>query len=106
MSTTATKFAGTVGGITYTDRDEFERTARALGFRDGGARADSWKLGTPVCVTLADGERVHGQVWAQSEMRGYMWVALDNGRYVAVHTGSGTAYKAPRSSERVGQVAA
>lgn len=106
MTTPPAMFAGTVGGITYTDRAEFERNARALGFRENGMRARTWKLGTPICLTLADGEKVHGQVWSKADIRDYMWVALDNGTYAAVHMFSGTAYRSPLSREQVGQVAA
>lgn len=65
------------------------------------------RLGVGASVTvILDGTRVAGQVWSLTDVEGYVWVALDNGQFVALHTLSGTAYKAPRSNERVGQVAA
>jgi hypothetical protein len=101
----STKFRGVVGGVTYTDPALFEQAARGLGYHRNGRRT-SWRLGTPVRITLEDGTKVDGQVWAKAAGRGYVWVALDNGRYVAVHQQSGIAYERPASGERVGRVAA
>lgn len=68
-------------------------------------RRRDWSLGTAVCVTLKDGTAVNGQVWALAHVPDYVWVALDNGRAVAVHTPTGHVASTP-SGERVGRVAA
>lgn len=33
-----------------------------------------------------DGTWSKGSVWSQADKKGYVWVALDSGRYVAVYT--------------------
>ena len=63
-----------------------------------------WDVGASVCVALG-GEKVRGQVWALAPVRNYVWVALDNGRCVAVHITSGTVCERPASAQ-IGSVAA
>ena len=63
-----------------------------------------WAVGTSVCVALGD-QTVRGQVWAPTDVRNYVWVALDNGRCVAVHITSGTVCERPASAQ-IGSVAA
>jgi hypothetical protein len=83
------KFKGRLMGVEYDNPTLFEQSARALGFRRCKGRSThskrTWRPGTPVAV-LIDGERIQGQVWSESDRRGSVWVALDNGRYVSVFT--------------------
>ena len=102
---TKTRFRGVVGGIEYDDPGLFETAARNLGFRRNKERGTDWKVGAPIAVRLTDGTRVEGQVWCRSETANYVWVALDNGTYVAVNTRYRDAYKSP-SGDKVGKVAA
>lgn len=84
---TAGEFKGTLLGVEYTDRKAFEKAAKGLGYVQGKAasrRAIDWKVGTEVRVEV-DGRKVCGQVWAKAA-EGWVWLALESRRFVAVHT--------------------
>ena len=101
---TTTRFSGRLMGVEYDDPKLFERAAAALGFKScrGRVGKKSWALGTAVAVIL-DGERVEGQVWSKASA-GYVWIALDNGRYVAVSIRTAAVLDRP-AGKPVGQVA-
>ena len=88
MSTIA--FKGVIAGIAYDDPAEFEKAAIACGYRLGMGRTGDWRVGTPVRIRFGE-DYVEGQVWAKGDVRGYLWVALDDGRYAKVSTHSGWA---------------
>lgn len=96
-----TKFKGVVGGVTYTDTALFEEAAFALGFRHGGGRVATWKIGTAVSVRLYDGTRVLGQVWSKAATDNYVWVALDNGTYVVVNMQTRKTYNELPKNKRM-----
>jgi len=102
-------FKGRLMGVEYDSPTLFEQSAKALGFRVGKGRSTSpkrvWAPGTPIAVTI-DGERIAGQVWSQSDCRGFVWVALDSGQFVAIFTQmtNPLAYDRPNGT-RLGQVA-
>ena len=64
--------------------------------------------GEAVAVTFEDGTVVEGQVWALADVHGYRWVALDDGRYVAVNITTKKACDVPlsRGGKQVGRLAA
>jgi hypothetical protein len=101
------QFRGVIGGVTYTDRAAFEKAARDAGHRLGNNRTGDWRVGLPVRIRFEDGTVVAGQVWAKGpEPRcGYVWVALDNGRYAQVFTSDGRVNEVGGTS-RIGKVAA
>jgi hypothetical protein len=111
-------FKGVIAGVTYTDPAEFEKAARACGYRLGMGRTGDWRVGTPVRIRFdgptrngyATHEYVEGQVWAKGASRGTVWVALDDGRYARVWTDSGTVQVVDASGQavqgHVGRVAA
>ncbi|TCJ23036.1 hypothetical protein [Nocardioides jejuensis] len=90
-------FHGTLLGVEYTDPAEFEKAAKANGFQNG-RKDDTWKLGTDVVLTIND-EKIRGQIWCRAQTRGYVWVALDNGKYVAINTRYGGIYERPGGDE-------
>lgn len=106
------EFKGMVAGVTYSDRAEFEKAARDAGHRLGQNRTGDWRVGMPVSVRFDDGTVVLGQVWAKGAQKGcgWVWVALDNGRYARVYTSSGRAEETDAlgtvAGGRVGKVAA
>lgn len=89
MSTTG--FKGTVGGVTYTDRSDFEQAARGLGYTRSG-RKKTAKIGTEVSVRLGDAPAVRGQVWSRADRDGFYWLALDDGTYVALRVSTGEVF--------------
>lgn len=111
MSTTtltkpkAGEFRGRLAGVIYTDRALFETTAMSMGLTSDRERRPEWKPGIEVAVTI-DGETLTGQVWARCPERGYVWVALDGGRFVALNTRYGGVYEQPRSATKIGRLAA
>lgn len=80
-------FKGTLLGVEYTDPKAWEKAAKGVGYvRNNSRRAIDWKAGTEVRVTMRGSERkVRGQVWAKAS-EGYVWVALEDRTFVAVHT--------------------
>lgn len=108
--TSTTGFKGTVGGVTYTDRKQFEKAARGLGYRRGmGNRSSKAKLGTEVQVRLGDAEAVAGQIWSQADADGFYWVALSDGTYLALRVSTGEVFAATSGAGRsklVGRLAA
>jgi hypothetical protein len=82
-------FRGIVLGVEYTDRDEFVKAARGVGFygAQGNRRsASSWKPGTRIVFRInATRELIAGQVWCLSDDTGYVILALDDGRYAKIH---------------------
>lgn len=89
-----TAFRGSLLGVEYDDPATFEKVARGLGWRPGQGRSGtSWREGTEVRVTLTTPHhgpgQVRGQVWCRHEQRGYVWLALEDGRYVSTHCHSG-----------------
>lgn len=102
-------FTGVIAGVTYADRDAFEKAARDCGYRLGKGRTGDWRVGTPVRIRLGDdGAYVEGQVWAKGDLKGSVWVALDDGRYARVWTGHGSAtiLAGRGQDEEIGRVAA
>lgn len=82
-------FRATVLGVEYTDRDEYEKAARSLGYTRGqrgrsNRRASDWKPGTEVRVQLEAGGTARGQVWAKAE-KGWVWLALDDRTFAKVN---------------------
>lgn len=99
------QFKGKVGGVVYDEPTLFETAARRLGYSGYGRRSNVWKVGTDIAVVI-NGETIHGQVWAPTDTRNYVWVALDSGRYVAVFTPTGQLRERPRGvGEWIGRVA-
>lgn len=101
VNASRTAFRGSLFGVTYDDPATFERVARANGFRPGQGmtRGRSWLPGTEVRVTFEDEEPRRGQVWCRHEWRGHVWLALEDGTYVAARCSGGTLL-----GERRGQV--
>lgn len=101
----AGEFRGRLAGVTYTDRGLFEETARAMGRLPlGGQTRIEWKPGIEVAVQIGE-EVVRGQVWARTPRRGYVWIALDGGRFVALNTRYGGVYAQPADGTSIGRVA-
>lgn len=100
-------FVGYIAGVKYTDREEWEKAARDAGFRRNKGRTGDWRVGLPVRFKMLDGEWVDGQVWCKSERNGFVWLALDNGKYAEVPTGAwGPAKATGRDGSAEGRVAA
>lgn len=114
----AGEFRGMLDGVEYTDRAEFEKAARDAGWRSGMSnRTGDVRVGHPVSVRLRAkteiphrtpplGDPVLGQVWAKGpEPRcGYVWLALDNGKYAKLWTSSGEVQEVDALGVRTGRI--
>lgn len=69
----------------------------------------SWHRGAGVRFQSDEGEVIPGQVWAEADLDGMVWLALDDGRFarVRVDTGRGELCSATgRPAGVAGKVAA
>lgn len=87
-------FKAVVLGVHYDDRREYEKAARAAGFRSGagagrGGRTGDWKVGLLVGFRTTDGQVRRGQVWSKGNRKGVVLLALEGGVYARVDTLTG-----------------